>query len=78
MKKILIACRAYYPDITGGGEISTKTLSETLVKLGFDVSVLTVSESEKIEDVDGVSVQRIKFKNVYWSFRNTESGPVKN
>jgi len=64
MKKILIACRAYYPDIAGGGEISTKTLSETLVKLGFDVTVLTISDSNKKENVEGVLVHRIKYKNV--------------
>jgi glycosyltransferase involved in cell wall biosynthesis len=77
MKKILIACRAYYPDIAGGGEISTKTLSETLVKLGFDVTVLTISDNEKTEDVEGVSVHRLKYKNVYWSFRNADAGPLK-
>jgi glycosyltransferase involved in cell wall biosynthesis len=78
MKKILIACRAYFPDIAGGGEISTKTLSETLVKLGFDVTVLAISDSEKKEEVDGVAVYRIKHKNVYWSFKNKEvSAPKK-
>jgi len=77
MKKILIACRAYYPDIAGGGEISTKTLSETLVKLGFDVTVLTISDSNKKENVEGVLVHRIKYKNVYWSFKNADAGPVK-
>lgn len=77
MKKILIACRAYYPDIAGGGEISTKTLSETLVRLGFEVTVLTISDNNKIESVDGVPVYRIKYKNVYWSFRNSDAGLTK-
>ncbi|MBP2200332.1 glycosyltransferase [Pantoea cypripedii] len=77
MKKILIACRAYFPDIAGGGEISTKTLSETLVELGFDVTILAISDGKKNEEVDGVVVHRIKHKNVYWSFKNKEVSAVK-
>jgi len=77
MKKIIIACRAYYPDVAGGGEISTKTLSETLVALGFDVTVIAISNSNKKEVVDNVAVHRVAYKNVYWSYENKNIGPIK-
>ena len=46
MKKILVACRGYYPDVAGGGEISTKLLTEQLSSLGYEVEVLAVSDAD--------------------------------
>ncbi|MFG1172054.1 glycosyltransferase [Erwiniaceae bacterium CAU 1747] len=77
MKKILIACRAYYPDIAGGGEISTKTLAENLAKKGYDVNVVAISSEAGKDDIDNITVYRIKFENLYWSFNNKNTGKIK-
>ena len=76
MKKIIIACRAYYPDVAGGGEISTKTLAETLAELGFDVTVLAISDSNKKEVIDNVAIYRVAYRNMYWSYKNKKSGAI--
>ncbi|MEG3130364.1 glycosyltransferase [Pantoea cypripedii] len=70
MKKILIACRGYYPDIAGGGEISTKYLTEELSLLGYDVEVLAVNEVDKKDKVNDITVNRLRYANLYWSMRN--------
>ena len=77
MKKILIACRAYYPNVAGGGEISTRVLAERLTDIGYNVEVLAISDSKKIEIINNIKVHRVKFKNVYWSFKNKNIGVLK-
>lgn len=77
MKKILIACRAYYPDIAGGGEVSTKTLAENLAKRGYDVEVVAISNKTEDEEVDDITIHRVKYENLYWSFDNKNIGKVK-
>lgn len=67
MKKILIVCRAYYPNIGGGGEYSTKTLAEMLLGIGYKVEVLTIYNKDVVDEISGVKITRVKFKNVYWS-----------
>ncbi|MBS0857086.1 MULTISPECIES: glycosyltransferase [unclassified Tatumella] len=76
-KKILIACRAYYPDVGGGGELSTKTLAENLLKKGYDVSVLAISDKSTVETIEHVPVTRIKNKNIYWSLDKKNKGIVR-
>ncbi|HCM5348007.1 TPA: glycosyltransferase [Klebsiella pneumoniae] len=72
MKKILIVCRAYFPDVMGGGELSTKSLAENLKKKGYDVDVLAISDKDEFDIVDNISVHRMKFYNIYWSYDATE------
>ena len=77
MKKILIACRAYYPDIGGGGEISTKTLAENLISAGYDVTVLAIADINTTDIISGVKVNRLKHKNIYWSMKNSDKRAIK-
>ncbi|HDZ9821058.1 TPA: glycosyltransferase [Klebsiella pneumoniae] len=76
MKKILIACRGYYPHIAGGGEISTKKLAEELSSLGYDVHVLAVDCKDKDDLIENVKVSRVKFKNIYWSMGKEKHNPL--
>ncbi|NGX87665.1 glycosyltransferase family 4 protein [Rahnella sp. Lac-M11] len=77
MKKILVACRGYYPDIAGGGEISTKLLTEQLSSLGYEVEVLAVSDADYKDQVNSIDVNRVKYSNLYWSMKNKEVSRVK-
>ncbi|HCD7845903.1 TPA: glycosyl transferase family 1, partial [Klebsiella michiganensis] len=70
MKKVLIACRAYYPDVAGGGEISTRLLAEKLSDAGYEVEVLAISDKPSTKFCNGVKINRIPYRNVYWSFKN--------
>lgn len=77
MKKILIACRAYYPDVAGGGEISTRLLAEQLSGIGYNVEVLAISDKDEVEVINNIKINRVKYKNVYWSFKNKHVGLLK-
>ncbi|ADW75185.1 glycosyl transferase group 1 [Rahnella aceris] len=70
MKRILVACRGYYPDVAGGGEISTKYLSEQLSNIGHEVEVLAVSDSDYKDKINNITVNRLKHSNLYWSMKN--------
>ena len=77
MKKILIACRGYFPDIAGGGEISTQLLTEHLSNLGYEVEVLAVSNIDDNDHVNNINVNRVKYANLYWSMKNKDVSKAK-
>jgi len=57
--KILFISRRFYPDITGGGQISAYYIAKSLADLGQDVSVLTFTTGEyKEEEIGGVKIYR--------------------
>lgn len=70
---ILVISSGYPPDVKGGGEHSTKIISEGLVKLGHQVNVLTLSDHEVQEEINGVNVQREFSPNLYWNFKKQNS-----
>lgn len=57
--KIKIFSTFYYPNIIGGGEISTQLLAEGLKEKGVDVEVVTLGERKKIFIHNGVTVKVI-------------------
>lgn len=63
--RILFVNTFYYPDIIGGAEISIKKLAEGLVGKGNEVYVLTTSENEVREVINGVNIIRININNIY-------------
>ena len=71
--RILIFNTNYYPNISGGAEISTQLLAETLVTMGNDVWVCTLADKNDVKDVNGVHVIYASFRNIYWSFHGTKS-----
>lgn len=64
--KILVINSLYYPNIIGGAELSVQLLAESLVKLGFEPVVVSVSDKEYEDIVNGVKVYYIKHSNLYW------------
>lgn len=56
--KLLIISFAYYPDVVGGGEFSTKMIAEGMVEKGHNVDVLCWAMEEKVEYINGVKVIR--------------------
>lgn len=68
--KIILVSSAYHPYYRGGGEYSVKSLAQGLLKSGQQVSVITAHEQASVEEIDGVTVRRVKHPNLYWSFRS--------
>ena len=75
--KITIVCTLYPPYILGGAEISTSLLAEGLVKAGHKVSVITTSDKDGMEQCKGVTVYRVKSKNIYWRYPQRDKPIVK-
>lgn len=71
--RILILNTNYYPYISGGAEISTQLLAETLSALGNEVWICTIADTEKREVVNGVNVIYTNYRNVYWAYKGTKS-----
>ena len=76
-KKILIACSCYYPDVKGGGEVSTKLLAEALSEKGYQVVVVAVSDHDSVDEVNGIKVYRVRFKNLYWTYEKDKYSGLK-
>jgi len=59
--KIGIITPSYFPNIIGGSEISVQILAESLVKKGYQVTVLTFDgKLNSVEKINGVHVVRYK------------------
>ena len=56
--RLLIVSFAYYPDVVGGGEFSTKMIAEGMVEKGHSVDVLCWSMEDKVEYINGVKIIR--------------------
>ena len=66
--KICIVCTLYPPYILGGAEISTALLAQGLVRSGHEVTVITTGQTDNKEIIEGVTVYRLKNKNIYWRY----------
>ncbi len=56
--KILIFAEVYYPDVMGGGEFSTKQMTEGLARRGHEVVVYCLGRDTCEEEINGVRVNR--------------------
>jgi len=75
--KVLIFSTLYYPNIRGGGEISTQILAEGLAKYGIKVVLVTIDKKYKEEVLNGVKIYRLPFYNFYWSFESSKQNKIK-
>jgi glycosyltransferase involved in cell wall biosynthesis len=66
--KVMIVNSLYWPNIIGGAEKSTQIIAENLKKSGIETIVVTVSDKEKIDYINGVKVYYIYHSSVYWSY----------
>ncbi len=62
--KILIFAETYYPDVMGGGEFSTKQMTEGLVKRGHEVIVYCLGAEDGDEEIAGVKIVRKYIKGI--------------
>jgi glycosyltransferase involved in cell wall biosynthesis len=70
VKRILIVCSGYPPDIKGGGEKSTQILAQGLSARGHEVRVLAAAcKDEERVDTDGrTHIKMVHSSNIYWNF----------
>jgi glycosyltransferase involved in cell wall biosynthesis len=66
--RILVVAGNYPPNVTGGGEISTKILVEGLVEKGADVRVLTCGHLNAERCERDVTIDQVVSPNLYWRF----------
>lgn len=62
--KILIFAEVYYPDVMGGGEFSTKQMTEGLAKRGHKVTVYCLGKENRADVINGVHIKRSYIKGV--------------
>ena len=79
--KIVVVNSLYTPHIIGGAEISTQILAETLVPAA-EVHVLTVGGQKRSagvmsEVINGVTVHRVPYNNLYWIGEGNNAGTLK-
>ncbi len=66
--KIVIVCTLYPPYILGGAEISVSLQANGLARQGHQVTVITTADKDECKEEDGVTVYRIRNKNIYWRY----------
>lgn len=68
--RIIIINSLYYPHKVGGAEVSVQMLAEDVARQGNDVLVLTLHDDKYIrkENINGVNVEYLPLRNVYWPF----------
>jgi len=64
--KIGIVNSYYYPDIVGGAEVVVKTLAEIYKAFGHDVFVIASGKEDRVDNINGVRVYRVRNRNLYW------------
>ena len=68
--RLLFMNTMYMPDIGGGAEITLNTIASGLAERGHTVGALVLSPENKSSrsNVNGVTVYRIPYRNLYWPF----------
>ncbi|MGZ5484805.1 MAG: glycosyltransferase family 4 protein [Nitrososphaeraceae archaeon] len=66
--KIMIINSLYYPNIAGGAEKSVQIIAENLKKFDMIPVIVSISDEEKIDYINGVKVYYLYHSNIYWSY----------
>jgi glycosyltransferase involved in cell wall biosynthesis len=64
--KILIFNSLYYPNIVGGAEIAVQKLAEGLLNKGYTPVIISTSQKDHINYINGIKVYYIENENIYW------------
>ena len=56
--KILIFAEVYFPDVIGGGEFSTKMMTEGLAARGHEIDVYCLGKNNVDEKINGINIHR--------------------
>lgn len=70
--KILIFSEFYYPNLSGGAEISTQLLAEELVKMGNEIVVCTTSNQDSRSTINGVRIYYLRANPLYWTYKKRQ------
>ncbi|MBC7917465.1 MAG: glycosyltransferase family 4 protein [Rhodoferax sp.] len=75
LRRILIACSAYPPDIKGGGEKSVQILAQSLSTRGHTVRILTVADKagDRLDGDGATRISQVASPNIYWNFHPQSS-----
>lgn len=66
--KVLIISSLYYPNGMGGAEKNTQVVAEGFAKRNIEVVVVTTSDRDYVDYINGVKVYYVKTRNLYWGF----------
>lgn len=73
VRRVVLACCCYSPYIRGGAEIANQRLVNALREAGYDITVISIGDSDAREIVDGIAVIRVRSTNVHWLYRSKQS-----
>jgi len=71
--KILLFNSLYYPNITGGAELSAQLLAEGLKSKGIEPVVVCTAEQNRTDFVNGLKVYYLRTPNLYWPCRQEQN-----
>lgn len=75
--KILLVSTLYYPFEIGGAERSTRLIAQGYKSMGYDVEILTTSNTNEIRVVDGIKVHYLKLTHIFWRYDSKRVGSIK-
>jgi len=77
--KIMLVNTLYSPFQVGGAETSIQMLCEELVRRGYEVRVVTLSNNtmRKCSTINGVEVIYLPLRNIYWPFTSVKQNVSK-
>jgi len=68
--KVMIASSLYWPNIVGGAEKSIQVIADNMKNYGVDPLVVTISDKDDIDYVNGVKVYYVSHCSIYWSYHS--------
>ena len=77
--RVLIVNTLYPPAQIGGAERSVAQLAQGLRRAGVEASVLTLTSRREAvnERIDGVPVQRLPLRNLYWPYESARRSAIR-
>ena len=75
--KILLISTLYSPYEIGGAERSTRLIAQGYRSMGYDVEILTTSNTNEVRFVDGIKVHYLKFLHIFWRYESKGVGAIK-
>lgn len=68
--KVLIISSLYYPNGIGGAEKNTQVVAEEFASRNIEVVVVTTSDRDYVDFVNGVKVCYVRTRNLYWGLHS--------
>lgn len=75
--KILLLSTLYHPYEIGGAERSTRLIAQGYKSMGYDVEILTTSNTNEVRFVDGIKVRYLKLTHIFWRYDSKGVGVIK-